>query len=155
MRSIDKFYIDNIGSIQKLLFIPIDHIDSMSRPIHGYGSITLKTNKQWFDLYFTPYTADYKMEFKSDHKGSFFTFNLSGSIPTNSAELNTRINFLTNHSFVVKIFDSNGFTRALGSLDFPLKFAYKATTGKSPASKNEIIFEFSGNSKYSPIMLDE
>ena len=155
MRSIDKYYIDNIGSITKIQYIAIDEIDSMSRPIHGVGTITLKNNSEWYNLYFTPYTADYKMEFKSDHKGSYFAFSVSASIPVYSEHLNTMINFLTNHSFVVKIYDANGYIRALGSLDFPCKFQYKGTTGQKPADKNHIVFEFSANSKYAPIMLYE
>lgn len=155
MRSIDKYYIDNIGSIAKIQFVPIDHVQSMTRPIHGVGTITLKTNKVWLDLYATPFTAEFKNEFKSDSKGSFFQFSLTGSIPAYSEELNTRINFLTNHSFVVKIYDANGFTRVIGTLDFPCRFSYKGTTGKTTASKNHVTFEFSGRSKYAPIMLYE
>ena len=154
MNSITKpDHLDNIGSIIKLWYVPVDDVTNMSRPIHDYGGITLAANKQWLEFYFSPQSGSYKVKFKPGPKGSFFESKITGMTPRQDVNLNTSINQMCNTAFLCKILDANGSYRIIGTKDFPLRFAFDFDSGKKPADKNSVGFLFSCQSKYAPIFI--
>ena len=154
MNSISKpDHPDNIGSIIKLWYVPVDDVSNMSRPIHEYGGITLAANKVWLEFYFSPQSASYKLKFKSGSKGSFFDCKVTGIIPKQDQNLNNRINQLCDVAFICKVLDANGFYRIIGTKDFPLHFAFDFDSGKKPSDRNSVGFSFTCQSKYAPIFL--
>jgi len=154
MNSITKpDHLDNMGSIIKLWYIPVDDVASISRPIHDYGGITLKANKQWLEMYFSPQSASYVLKFKPGPKGSFYDSMITGIIPKHDIIHNTNVNQLRDASFICKILDANGYYRIIGTLDFPLHFSYDSDSGKKPSDRNSIGFIFFGQSKYAPFFI--
>ena len=154
MNSITKpDHLDNIGGIIKLWFVPVEHIASISRPIHDYAGFILEADRVWFELYFSPQSASYSFKFKSDNKGSYYQCKIVGVIPRQDNILNTSINQLRDRAFVCKVLDANGHYRIVGTQQSPLRLVYEFDSGNKPSDRNSVGFTFFCNSRYAPFFI--
>lgn len=154
MNSITKpTHPDNIGSIIKLWFVPVNKIASITRPINNYGGISLKTGSAWYEFYFSPQSGQYKLGLKSDNQGSYYEVSITGSSPRLSPDLDLALHDLKDGAFVCKVLDANGLYRIVGSINFPLRFEYDGSSGSAPRDKNGIDFSFKIQTKYPPFFI--
>lgn len=154
MREIQRYNtLDNIGGIVKLWYLPVEFIQSMTRPIHAYGGITLIAGKSWFPFYFSPQSGFYKHKFTSTDKGSYYKCTIEGIFPHKDPD--NDYDFLQNNNlgFVCKVLDANGYYHIVGTRDFPLRFTYDFKTGSSPGDRNSVSFSFSGDQLRAPFFL--
>jgi hypothetical protein len=145
--------IDNVGGIIKLWYIPMSDVSYITRPIHGYGGIYLKTAKVWLEFYFTPGSGSFSLDFNSAAKGNIFETKIKGSFPKQHQGHDYSIRQMIGQPFVCKVLDANGVYRLAGTLDCPMKFAFDLDTGKKTEDRNSYEYIFSGKSKYSPYFI--
>lgn len=144
---------DNLGGLDKFWFIPAEDIDTIGDIILGQASITLKSEKSWYEFYTSKGSLQFSEALKLDAKGEYFDAKLTGFTPKDSKDLQTELLSMRSHHFACVYLDNNGKHKLAGTPEEPLHFSFKVNTGAGPANRNGFMITFSRKMRSMAIFL--
>lgn len=154
MKDIVYQNLSNLGGNYFFKFIPVSHVESIPQAYKSeiHHAVVLKPNSRWFDFYCTKGTIDFLDEQQESKQGDFHLKTISGFVPKDRVDLKNLFDVMMNDKFIVDITDNNGVRKLVGSIDEPLTFKSKFTTGNDVNKRNGYTITFSGEGiKKSPL----
>lgn len=137
---------DTIGGIEKIWFIPVDDIAALGDVIlNELQNITFASGKEWLTLYGTFKSKEFSEQKKETKYGIRFERSLQLFYPGYSVGVIQQLEEMKCNRFLVAYKDNNGLYKIAGTLENPLNFTYKLSTGKSGSDAQGIEMEFYGN----------
>lgn len=113
--------------------------------------VTLNSNNDWKEIYFSPASAKYKEPKKQTKAGNLFNQLLSFKYPGEYADSITELEELDELPVVVRIEFNTGTIKLMGSIKIP---AYFKSSGQSDAKSTGDLFQFYCNTNHRAYLVE-
>jgi hypothetical protein len=135
---------DNLGGNQGFSFIPADLVLNIPPTNGGYldDDPELAEGASFFNGYATAKTLLFDEKEQKSNAGTSYLQKIIGFYPKIIPSVVSLFTQMRNRKFIVKITDSNGLLRLVGTIEQPLEFRFSLSTGNAPVNRNGISFEF-------------
>jgi hypothetical protein len=144
---------DNLGGGLKLYAVPPSLVTSITA-----GILTLSGTSDVIEIYFTPGTLNIELEHvpsSRDKAGGYHGHKITAFIPKIAAEVETELDDMRNHKFVVVVMDGNEQYWAHGTATTTLRFSYSSSTGGDTGDRNGYNFSFEGKTIVPPMLISD
>ena len=152
MQDIEEFTGDNIGGIESFMFIPVDDVISIARPVDQTILELVVINEaggaQWFNAYVTQGSLSYRETQNKTKQGHPYSRTLAGFVPKDTESLAALFNEMCYRKFLGDYTYNNGKIQLIGSIDSPLLFDTELETKDDPAGRNGHRISFASNSPH-------
>lgn len=130
MNSILPLENENVSGVNYIEFIPAAHIatlpDSWESEVNTFISVVF--GKQFFELYATEQTLQFKCSEDKSSPGSVHKLTVSGFTPKAGLDREKIFAEMRESKLIVVCYDNNGNKRLCGTLTNPLHFTYSEDT---------------------------
>ncbi|HPS13158.1 MAG TPA: hypothetical protein PLB87_07770 [Prolixibacteraceae bacterium] len=144
---------DNLGGGLKLYAVPPSLVTSIIA-----GVLTLSDTADAIEIYFTPGTLNIELEnipSSQSKAGGYHTHKISAFVPKIAQDVETELENMRNHKFVVVVMDGNEQFWAHGTATTPLRFSYSSATGGDTNDRNGYTFSFEGKTIDPPMIVSD
>ncbi|HEY0056296.1 MAG TPA: hypothetical protein VGB63_13145 [Pedobacter sp.] len=138
----------NRGGYLKFDFIPYYDILSFPAIINNTvkrNQILLHAGKSWYQGYATNQTLQFNDSPEKTNNGTYFILKVAGLVPGDKPELTNLLFEMESTHFVVRLTDTRGKIKIIGSPTFPLEFKANFNSGDQRNSGKGYAIEFFGN----------
>lgn len=135
----------NMGGVNRIQYCPIEDVDSIPA-VQGVvitGPVVFKATKGWLDMYATPGTMQYEIDVDDSDNCDIGTIKLIGTTPKLTPVIESILQDLPRHKYLVRFWDNNRYCRIIGNKQTPVNFKVSSATGATGAASNGSKFEFS------------
>lgn len=139
---------DTIAGIQKFWFIPVRDVYTLGDIILSeLQSITFKPDKDWLTAYGVFNTKEFSENKKENKSGIRFDRMFEMFYPGYSLAVMQQMEKMKLQRFIIAFLDNNENYKIAGTIENPLNFTYKLTTGKSGADAQGFEMKFGGDGR--------
>lgn len=140
----------NPGGYGKFYFLPHTSVDTFPMIVSGAAQVAvgLKVGHAWLEGYSTAETLNFSEESADDAHGPFYIPIISGFVPGDRPELVSLLQTMENMRFLVKLKDSLGKYKLVGSPGCPLKLLSNFSSGDRRSDLKGFAFKFTGQALY-------
>ena len=146
MGNINKHTGSNIGGLNPVQWVYQKDIESMSfSPATLIASISLKSGKDWNDIYATPGTISMESTPNDGEFGMVHSYTISMEIPKTRIDAEQELAKMDNRKLIVKVKDKNGIVHLYGTTDAAFIKTHKATIPEDVQGFNGYLLIFTGD----------
>lgn len=137
---------EQAGGNASFQFAPISYIYAIPLPVDGKVTTEINMNGDYTFLsgYSSPESLSFEEQMQQNAPGPTWQPVVKGFYPKATDDINSLLQEMSGHRFVLIVTDNNGVKRIAGNLSEPLSFRYRSATGVRPSERPGIEFEFSG-----------
>lgn len=137
----------NLGGLSVIRVIPVANVVAIPDPVAGIiqQPIQLLDDTNYADIFFPIGEGSFEEPQAEDEHGTFFKQKLKTFIPKDSPEFYDMYAALSGIKAIALYQDNNGFTKVVGTKDFPLSFSTDLNTGRRTRDTNGTDLVLSGD----------
>lgn len=141
---------ENMGRLIKIEFAPTSWISSIPLSVAGalMDDIAFVDDKTWLTLNFANETAGHQQNLNVGSQGLIYQHNITGVLAKDRQHLIKQLQRMQEEEFVLRLTDSNGFVRYVGTVDAPATFSFSFNTNESTEAFNGYNFTFRALQKF-------
>ena len=122
-------FIDNMGGINRLYFVPLNNIQAFDYIYDGYIHVFSLEVGICDSLYVVEDSIKFSQRKKSDSTGTYYDTKLSAVVPKDRPEILVKINEMDGAQYVLIYIDNNGYKKVIGTPDELMNFSANLDTG--------------------------
>lgn len=137
----------NRGGYRSFVFIPdfdVAEFPTITNHTIPNSGIVLHTGKAWYQGYATAETLSFADDPDKSGNGTAFNLKVSGLVPGDKPELTNLLFQMEDIRFLVKLTDTRGKLKLIGSQAFPLEFKAVFSSGDQRSSTKGYNIQFYG-----------
>lgn len=129
----------NVGGLSVIRVYPASNVVAIAEPVAGIvqEQITLLDEQNYADIFFPVGEGGYSEPWARDDHGPFRKAKLEAWLPKDNPELHECLRLLDLHrKYIALYIDNNGYTKIVGTPEYPLEFSHGLETGKRSRDPN-------------------
>jgi hypothetical protein len=139
----------NMGGVLRLWAVPPSDVSLFGK------ALTILTDADMVDISVQQESASFGEQIKTSFSGGSYDVEITAVVPGDSEDIRLSIAAMERQSrYLVIYLDGNGNYKLAGSIETPLRFSAKTTTGTTAASLNHYAISFTGQQRDRAVFID-
>jgi hypothetical protein len=150
MKTITKpSLLDNLGGLLKVWAVPPSVVTLTGK------TLAVSSSTDVIQLYCTEDSASFKCEIKQKNGNAYYDVSISGATFCKTAADEVILEELEQKRWVIVFEDGNGVFKLAGTPTERFRFFTQEETGKATSDRNQVSFEFSGETTKRPFIITD